>query len=407
MPDVPISTVRRYSVVAALSLAAFAFNTTENLPIGLLRLIAKGVGVSVPSVGYLVTGYGLTVAVLSVPLAHLTRRMPRRRLLAVVLAVLVVASWASVATSSYAVLLTARVCTALAQSVFWAVMMPVAVGLFPPRMRGRVVVLTAVGGSLASVLGVPLGTWLGERASWRVPFLVLGGLGLVALVTIAGRLPTTSPEEGHAAYAPAPDARRFVLVVAATILSVTGMFTGFTYITEFLTGRSGFTTDGVSALLMVFGAAGVAGVLGIGPLADRSPAVTVALPVALQGTALTGLYVFRTHQPVVVGMMVLLGLSAAPVFTATQNRVLHVAPGRTEIGLAANSAAFNVGVAAGAFAGGLVLPHLGADGVFLLGGLMTFAALLAPAGERLLAPAGTGSPPRGAGDGTPASLLGG
>ena len=117
---------RRAAVVAALSLAAFAFNTTESLPIGLLGLVASDFDVSVSSVGYLVTGYGLAVAVMSVPLAQLTRTTPRRHLLSVLLAVFVLATWASVGTSSYWILLAARVCVALAQAVFWAVMMPVA-----------------------------------------------------------------------------------------------------------------------------------------------------------------------------------------------------------------------------------------------------------------------------------------
>ncbi|WP_431045759.1 MFS transporter [Streptomyces sp. P1-3] len=379
-------TWRRVSVVAALSVAAFAFNTTETLPIGLLGLIADDFDVSLSSVGYLVTGYGLTVAVVSVPLAQLTRQVPRRHVLSALLAVFVVATWVSVATSSYGVLLAARVCVALAQALFWAVMMPVAVGLFPPRVKGRVVVVTAVGGSLATVLGVPVCTWLGQRADWQTPFLVLSGMGLLTLVVIAALLPTTPPEEGHAAYAPAPDTRRFALVLATTVLSVTGAFTGFTYVTEFLTREGGFSEQRVGVLLMVFGLAGVAGVLGIGTLADRSPTTTLALPVALQSAALTGMYLFDSVQPAVIGMLALLGLSAAPVFTATQNRVLRVAPGRTEIGLAMNSAAYNVGIAAGALLGGAVLPHTGVRGLFLLGGVLNFAAVAVLAGERLLAP---------------------
>ncbi|GLW07376.1 MFS transporter [Microtetraspora sp. NBRC 13810] len=356
-------------------LAAFTFNTTENLPIGLLPLISADLGVSLPAVGYLVTGYGLTVAALSLPVAHVTRGVPRRFLLSGLLAVLVLASLASVLVSSYWVLLAARVATAAAQALFWAVMGPVAVGLFPPRLRGRIIGVLSVGGSLASVLGVPAGTWLGRHGGWQAPFLVLGALAVVSLVVVAVLLPTSRPEEGHAAYGVAPDIRRFRVVLATTALSVTGAFAGFTYIVTFLGSVGGFPAGSVSALLLVFGVAGVAGVSVAGPLLDRFPGATLTVPVAGQAVALLGMYAAGDDQAVAVAMLALLGASVGPVFMATQNQVLRVAPGRTEIALAANSAAFNVGVAAGALTGGLVLPLVDVRGTFLAGGLLTVAAL--------------------------------
>ncbi|GHF52428.1 MFS transporter [Streptomyces mashuensis] len=379
-------TWRRITIVAGLILSAFAFNTTENLPIGLLKLISSDLDVSLSSVGYLVTGYGLTVAVVSVPLAHMTRRIPRRYVLSGLLAVLCVATWVSVAGSSYGLLLGARVATALCQALFWAVQAPVAVGLFSQEVRGRVVAAMSVGGSLATVLGVPAGTWLGQQHGWRVPFLVLSGFGLFALVAIATLLPTTRPEEGHGAFGSAPDVRRFFIVLSVTALSVTGMFTGFTYIVEFLNDVSGFSDDVVSVMLMVFGLAGVAGVSLTGPFVDRHPRATLALPVALQGVALLGLAWGGGNQAVTIAMLALLGVSAAPVFMASQTRMLTVAPSRTEVALAANSAAFNVGVAAGALLGGVILPALEVRGAFLVGGLLTAASVVVLAGELLLPP---------------------
>ncbi|WP_345652144.1 MFS transporter [Streptomyces siamensis] len=368
---------RRSVVVAALMLAAFTFNTTENLPVGLLTLISEDLRVPAASVGLLVTGYGLTVAVVSLPAAHATRSVPRRHLLAGLLGLLVLASWVSALGSvSYGVLLTARVATALAQALFWAVMGPVAVGLFPPEQRGRIIGLLSVGGSLATVLGVPAGTWLGGHSGWRVPFLVLGALGLASLVAIAVALPTSRPEEGHAAYGAAPDARRFAVVLATTALSVTGAFAGFTYVAVFLDEVAGFPEGSVSALLLVFGAAGIVGVTAAGPLLDRFPRATLTVPVAAQATALLGLYAGGGHsRAVTVGMLMLLGASVGPVFMATQSQVLRYAPGRTELALAANSAAFNAGVAAGALAGGALLPHVGVRGTFLVGGVLTLLAL--------------------------------
>ncbi|MGW1723624.1 MFS transporter [Streptomyces sp. NPDC002306] len=391
---------RGAAVVAALMLAAFTFNTTENLPVGLLSLMAADLRVPLAAVGALVTGYGLTVAAVSLPLAHVTRSVPRRHVLTALLGLLALAGWATALdTVSYGLLLAARLVTALAQALFWAVMGPVAVGLFPPERRGRIIGLLSVGGSLATVLGVPAGTWLGGHVGWRAPFAVLGALASVCLVVIAVLLPTSRPQDSHAAYGAAPDRRRFAVVLATTALSVTGAFTGFTYITVFLTDVTGFAADSVGAVLLAFGAAGLAGVSVTGPLLDRFPRATPAVSVAAQAVALLGLSAAR-GEVAVVALVMLLGASVGPVFVATQSESLRVAPGRTESALAANSAAFNVGVAAGALLGGALLPVVGARGAFLVGGLLTVAALAVPAWPKspsapLSAPPAEGGPGHG------------
>lgn len=368
-------TWRRVSVLAALALSAFTFNTTENLPIGLLDLIAADLDVSLPAAGYLVTGYGLTVAVLSLPLAHLTRHLPRRHLLSAVLAALVLSTVVSITAASYPLLFAARLVTAVGQALFWAVMAPVGVGLFPPRFRGRIIAVLSVCGSLATVVGVPAGTWLGQHSRWQTPFLVVGALAIVAFTLIAVLLPTTSPQESHAAYASAPDARRFAVVLATTTLAVTGMFAGFTYVVEYLTAAAGFAHSSVSVLLFVFGCAGILGVALTGPLLDRLPRGSLLATVALQAVAMLGLYLFAAHPVVVIAMLVLFGFGAVPVFSATQAQILQVTPGRTEVGFAANSAAFNVGIGVGALLGGLVLTRFGVRAAFLAGGGVTLAAL--------------------------------
>lgn len=376
MDNPPPAHWRRAAVVAALMLAAFTFNTTENLPVGLLSLMADDLGVSLTAVGALVTGYGLTVAAVSLPVAHVTRSVPRRYLLAGLLGVLAVGCWAStLATASYGLLLAARVATALVQALFWAVMGPVAVGLYPPERRGRVIGLLSVGGSLATVLGVPAGTWLGGHGGWRAPFALLGVLALVSLLVVAALLPTSRPRESHAAYGAAPDRRRFLVVLATTALSVTGAFTGWTYVVAFLDEVGGFGEDAVSAVLFAFGVAGLAGVTLTGPLLDRFPRATLSVPVAAQTAALLGLYAGGSDQVTAVALLMLLGASVGPVFMATQSQVLRVAPGRTETALAANSAAFNVGVAAGALLGGGLLPLVGLRGTCLAGALLTAGAL--------------------------------
>ncbi|MFJ9682720.1 MFS transporter [Streptomyces sp. NPDC101194] len=374
----------RPAVLAALMLAAFTFNTAENLPIGLLELIADDLRVSLSAVGYLVTGYGVTVAVTSLPLAHVTRTMPRRHVLTGLLAALITSSLVAALATSYWLLLAARLLTALAQALFWAVMGPVAVGLFQPEVRGRVVGALSVAGSLALVLGIPAGTWLGQQSDWPVPIAVLAGLGLVSLVTIATLLPTSRPEEGHAAYGARPDARRFGTVLTAGALSAAGAFAGYTYIVKFLGDVSGFSQNAVSALFVAFGAACLAGVSMTGVLLDRFPQSTLTTAVAAQAVGMLGLYATGADPSSAVVFLVLMGGALGPVFMATQNEMLRCAPGRTDIALAANSGAYNAGIAAGAALGGLVLPLADVRGTFLAGGLLTVVACAVLLGERML-----------------------
>ena len=364
----------RSAVLTALMPAAFTFNTAENLPIGLLELIADSLRVSVPAVGLLITGYGVTVAVASVPLAHVMRGVARRHVLTALLTALVLSSVLAALATSYWLLLAARLLTALAQALFWAVMGPVAVGLIAPEVRGRVIGALSVAGSLALVLGVPAGTWLGRRQGWPVPIAVPAALGLMSLVTIAALLPTSRPDEERAAYGTRPDTRRFGTVLAAGTLSATGAFAGFTYIVKFLDDVSGFSPGAVGVLLVVFGVACLAGVTVTGVVLDRYPQAAPNTAEAMQAVGMLGLYAVGTKPVAAVAFLTLMGGALGPVFMTAQNAMLHCAPGRTDIALAANSASYNAGIAAGAALGGLVLRVADVRGTFLAGGLPTAAA---------------------------------
>ncbi|SEE44951.1 MFS transporter, DHA1 family, L-arabinose/isopropyl-beta-D-thiogalactopyranoside export protein/MFS transporter, DHA1 family, inner membrane transport protein [Streptomyces sp. 2131.1] len=372
------------AVLVALMLAAFTFNTAENLPVGLLELISESLRVSVSAVGLLVTGYGVTVAIASLPLAHVMRAVPRRHVLTGLLAALVVSSLVAALATSYWLLLVARLLTALAQALFWAVMGPVAVGLFVPAVRGRVVAALSVAGSLALVLGVPAGTWLGQQSNWEVPVALLAALGLISLVTIAVLLPTSRPEKEPAAYAASPDGRRFGLVLATGPLSAAGAFTGYTYLVKFLGDVSGFSPSAVSALFVVFGVACLAGVSITGVVLDRFPQSALTTAVATQAVGMLGLYAAGNHAVAAVVFLALMGGALGPVFMITQNEMLRCAPGRTDMALAANSGAYNAGIAVGAALGGLVLPIADVRGTFLAGGLLTAGSCAVLLGGRLL-----------------------
>jgi MFS transporter, DHA1 family, inner membrane transport protein len=381
-------TARAVGALLALAVSTFVYVTAETLPIGLLLPISADLGVSPSAAGLLVTWYGLVVVVASLPLTQLTRRVPRRPLLSGLLAVFVLATWVSAAASSYRMLLGARVVTALSQALFWAVVVPTAAGLFPPRRRGRVVAVVLGGGSLAAVLGLPLGTWLGQQAGWRAAFLALSGIALAAMVAIAVWLPAGAPGRGHAARGTAPDGRRYLTLMVMTVLAATGTFAAFTYITPFLTEVSRFPAAATGPLLLVRGVAGIVGVAAGGALVDRRPWAAMIAPVAAQAAALLGLYVVGGTPVVAVALVALSGLSFGALTTALASRVLQVAPGSADLAAAGASTAVNVGITAGALVGSMLLPGFGVRGTALAGGLLSLAALAVVLGEPLVAAGG-------------------
>nr|WP_181726487.1 MFS transporter [Micromonospora provocatoris] len=309
-----------------LSGGTFLYTTAEALPIGLLLPMAVDLAVSPPRVGMLVTAYGAVVMVASVPLTALVRRVPRRRLLSALLAGFVLSTAVTALTSTFALLLVARMVTATTHALFWAVVVPAAAELFRPALRGRVVAVVFAGGTVALALGVPAGTWLGDRAGWRASFLAVAGLGAVVLVVVAALLPSTRPEDGHAARGATPDARRFWLLVAMAVLTTAGAIAAYTYVAIFVTEVSGFSASAVGAVLFVRGIASVLGILAIGALLDRSPWLALLTTVALQSAALLGLYTFGRRPSASVGLIALAGLAFA-AFTATLGGlVLQVAP---------------------------------------------------------------------------------
>jgi DHA1 family inner membrane transport protein len=384
-PAEPAATPAAIGALVALSVAAFSYVCVENLPIGLLPLIAADLDRSLSAVGLLVTAYAGTVAVASVPLTRLTLGVPRRRLIAALLLVFVLGSLASAVAANYWMLLAARLATALSQSTFWGVVATTAIGLFPPRVRGRVIAVTFAGASLATVIGVPAGTSLGQHTDWRVSFAALTGLGLLALVTVAALLPDRAPGRGHAATAVSPDARRYAVVLATTMLVVTGVFSAYTYIVAFLTDVSGFPIQAVSPLLLLNGVAGLAGLAVAGHVADRRPRFAMVTPVALTVVALGGLYLAGDSRPATAAFLALSGFALSGVPTAMQSRIMHVAPGSTDVASAGNSAAFNVGVAGGALIGGLLLPWVGVRSTALAGAAIAVVALVIVVGEPLIA----------------------
>lgn len=367
---------RARAVLVALSLAAFAFVTTELLPVGLLTHIAADLDESRSRVGLLVSGYAVVVVLASVPLARLTQRIPRRHLLGVTMMLFAGANGAAALAHTYAVLAGARLVTAVTQALFWSVATATVLGPFPVAVRGRVVALFATGATVAPVLGVPLGTWIGQHAGWRAAFAVLAGVGAAVAVAVLVLLPSYPPAAGGAARGNAPDGRRFAVLLCATALGIGGFMTLQTYIAPFLLDVGGFADAALTPLLFAAGTAGVVGTLLAARTLDTRPIASLLTPLCIGTAALVGMYGFGTLPVGAVTFLAGAGLAYAAFGTAVQNRMLHLAPGSTDIASAGVSTAFNVGIAGGSLLGGVLLPLSGARPLALAGGSLTLAALV-------------------------------
>ncbi|MCO1656866.1 MFS transporter [Pseudonocardia humida] len=378
---------RSVITLLALSLSTFVFVTTETLPIGLLPLIADDLGVTQAAVGLLVTGYGMVVVLATIPLTRFTRRVRRRPLLAALLGVSVVGTSVSALADDYPVLLASRLGVALSQALFWSVVTPAAAALFPAATRGRALSILYAGSSLAAVAGVPVGTWLGQLAGWRSAFLAVAALGLIPLLVVAVLLPE-APAGGHESdRGSAPDRGRYLALLAATALAVSGAFSAFTYVSPFLVEVAGFPLAATGPLLLARGIAGVLGVLAVGLLVDRNPWLTMTAVVGLQAVALGAQYALGAVPVVAVVAVAAAGLALSALAAVLGARALVVAPGSTAMASAGASTAFNVGITGGALLGGLLLPA-GVGTTALAGALLSLAALVVLLAEPALSSTG-------------------
>ncbi|HWK46595.1 MAG TPA: MFS transporter [Stellaceae bacterium] len=345
----------------ALTVGAFGIGVTEFVIMGLLLQVAADLHVSIPTAGLLMTGYALGVFVGAPILTIATRRLPRKTTLLVLMAIFTLGNLACALAPSYGLLMTARVVTALAHGTFFGVGALVATSLVPPQRKASAIAIMFTGLTIATLLGVPLGSWLGLAFGWRSTFWAVSAVGLLALAVLAVFLP-----RAETTVAPAPLSEEIAVLarpqvllgLLMTVLGFGGVFAVFTYIQPILTDLAGYDKAAVSPILLVFGAGLVVGNLLGGRWADRGLSAALLGTLALLSLALTGAgFAFHDRIGAVVAVF-LLGVAAFATVAPLQMRVLEQAGGGGQ-GLASslNIAAFNLGNAFGAWLGGVVIAH--------------------------------------------------
>ncbi len=262
----------------ALTAGAFGIGVTEFVIMGLLLDVSADFSVSIAAAGLLISGYALGVVVGAPVLTVLTARWPRKNVLLALMAIFIVGNAACAFAPTYGLLMTARVLTALAHGTFFGVGSVVATGLVSEDRKASAIAVMFTGLTVANILGVPLGTWIGQHFGWRATFVAVTVVGLAAFAVIAALVPKdkSAPEASDwradlAAILRAP----VLLGLVTTVLGYAGVFAVFTYIAPMLTRISGFQEAAVSPILLVFGGGLVVGNLLGGKLADHSLLPTV------------------------------------------------------------------------------------------------------------------------------------
>ena len=371
----------------ALAIGAFGIGTTEFVIMGLLPQVGADLGVSVPTAGLLVTGYALGVVIGAPIMTVLGTRISRKTMLMLLMGLFILGNLISAAAPAFAVMLIGRVVASLAHGAFFGIGSVVAAQLVAPEKKAGAISMMFTGLTVANVVGVPLGTFVGQTAGWRVTFLIVAALGVIGLGGVAKLVPDVPKPEGVRLRHEVAALRKpqVVLAMAMTVLGFGGVFAAITYIAPMMTEVGGFAESSVTWLLVVFGLGMVAGNLIGGRFADRK--LMPMLYTALGGLALvlllfTFLASGKAASVVAVFLIGLLGFATVPPL---QKRVLDHAHGAPTLASAANIGAFNLGNALSAWLGGLVISAgLGYTAPNAVGAVLAAGALvLAVISQRL------------------------
>ncbi|MCX5501779.1 MFS transporter [Streptomyces sp. NBC_00053] len=341
----------------ALAIGAFGIGTTEFVIMGLLPEVAADFQVSIPTAGFLVTGYALGV-VLGAPLmTALGTRVTRKRMLVLLMGLFVLGNVVSAVAPVFGVVLVGRVIASLAHGAFFGIGTVVAADLVAPQKRAGAIAMMFTGLTVANLVGVPLGTYIGQSVGWRTTFFVVAAIGVVGLLGVARLVPEQPRNEGVRLRDELAAFRnvQVLLAMGMTVLGFGGVFAAITYITPMMTEIAGYSTSSVTWLLVLLGLGMVGGNLIGGKFADRH--LMPLLYVSLGALAVVlALFTLTAHNKIAAAVTIVLigGLGFATV-PPLQKRVLDQAAGAPTLASAANIGAFNLGNALSAWLGGIVI----------------------------------------------------
>lgn len=347
----------------ALAIATFAIGTTEFVIVGLIPGIGSDLGVSVPTAGLLVSLYALSITLGTPIFSALTSRFPRRWLTIALMAIFTACNLAAAIAPSYATLLAARIVMGVAHGVFFGVGAAVAASLVPKSKSGSAIAVMMGGLTVAMVIGVPLGSWIGQMFDWRTPFLVVTALGTIALLSLFWQLPRNIPDVQPASFLSQLGLlanRRLATMYLLTAIGFGGTFVVFTFLAPILTEITGVKEATVNIALLLFGGATVVGNF-IGGKVTDAIGTRKAMILLLAGLiASFVLIAFAIHSVgAILAVITVWGIFAFAIPPVMQAGVVsvaeEVAPDAIGTASSFNIAAFNLGISSGSFIGGRLL----------------------------------------------------
>lgn len=341
----------------ALAVSAFGIGTTEFVMMGLLPNVADDLGTSVPTAGYLVSAYAIGVVLGAPLLTGLGSRVPRKRMLLLLMALFTVGNLASALAPDFGWLIAGRFLAGLPHGAFFGVGAVVAARLVPEGRQARAVATMFLGLTVANIVGVPAATLLGQHLGWRATFLVVAAIGLAAMAALA-RLVPGIPVEAH------QDVRRelralgnrqVLLGLLTAVFGFAGVFAVYSYLSAMTTKAMGFGESSVTLVLALFGIGMTLGALAAGPLTDRALRPTLYGSLGALAVVLV-VFPFVVHvQWAALAMVVLLGGVGFMTTTPLQMLVMNKAKDAPTLASASNHSAFNLANAGGAWLGGVAI----------------------------------------------------
>ncbi|MEU1790814.1 MFS transporter [Streptomyces sparsogenes] len=341
----------------ALAVSAFGIGTTEFVMMGLLPNVADDLGTSVPTAGYLVSAYAIGVVVGAPLLTALGSRVPRKRMLILLMALFTVGNLASALAPSFGLLVAGRVLAGLPHGAFFGVGAVVAARLVAEERRARAVATMFLGLTIANIVGVPVATLLGQRLGWRATFLVVAAIGVVAMAALARLVPRISLDQqaGLRHELGALRDRQVVLGLLTAVFGFAGVFAVYSYLASMMTEVTGLAEASVTVVLALFGIGMTLGALIAGPLTDRALRPTLYGSLAALAAVLV-LFDFTVHVTwAALATVVVLGAVGFMTTTPLQMLVMNKARHAPTLASASNHSAFNLANAGGAWLGGVAI----------------------------------------------------
>jgi DHA1 family L-arabinose/isopropyl-beta-D-thiogalactopyranoside export protein-like MFS transporter len=376
-----LSTVSRRTAwlrVVTLAVAAFIFNTTEFVPVGLLSDIAQSFGMETAQVGIMLTIYAWVVALMSLPFMLLTSMVERRRLLIGIFVLFIASHVLSFLAWNFTVLVISRIGIAFAHAIFWSITASLAIRMAPAGKKAQALSLIATGTALAMVLGLPLGRIVGQYFGWRTTFFAIGVVAAVTLVCLMKLLPKL-PSEHSGSLSSVPQLFRrpaLVSIYVLTAVVVTAHYTAYSYIEPFVQSVAGLSANFATVLLLVLGGAGILGSILFGKLGNRYASPLISGAIALLVLCLVLLLPASTSNANLTVLSMFWGVAIMVIGLGMQVKVLALAPDATDVAMSLFSGIFNIGIGAGALLGNQVSLHLSMASIGWVGAVPAVASLI-------------------------------